>query len=570
MEHLGWFQDDGESRIAVVQALGEVDHSRSPAEETVSGLANALTDPEPRVRMVAIIALSKLRLADDTHRLIYLRAVRDPDHDVQTLAMARVCHAAPRARWAALSLIDLVSSTNDAIRERAVISLRMLDRTAIHQAVDPGAKPMLGWLADLRSHDVATRIRAIFALGQLDNSAIIGLEETSRDDDPIMRRATMIPLAWIGEPAIATVRARLDDPDQEVRREAILALARIGRDAVPTLVLAIQGEDEFVQDIATSALGRIGPAAFESMPTLIEALGSRYANVRESAASSLGAIGADPQSCVAALSSALENPAPDVRCAAIRSLSSFGTEALPAFGALLRCLKYEDDDTRFHAMGFLYELVLSTEKTRLSGIIPALIELMTDESAGVRDVVFSFLLMLGPSTVVPIQSLIDALADPNQSVRTDAAVMLGHHQSEAAPAVRALVEILESPSVDASAGLLIAAASSTLGKIGPRASAAIPALRRMMSNQDPSLQFQAASALVKIDPDDHSPLRILIQALGSRGAEDRCWIAQALGRYGPNAQSAIPALIELSSDESPAVRRDAEVAIARILAARTR
>lgn len=71
----------------------------------------------------------------------------------------------------------------------------------------------------------------------------------------------------------------------------------------------------------------------------------------------------------------------------------------------------------------------------------------------------------------------------------------------------------------------------TLGRIGPEASRAVPALRRLLEADDWILRASAA---------------------------------QALGRIGPVARNAVPSLARLESDSHPEVRRAAGTALRRL------
>ena len=110
-------------------------------------------------------------------------------------------------------------------------------------------------------------------------------------------------------------------------------------------------------------------------------------------------------------------------------------------------------------------------------------------------------------------------------------------------------------------------AAECLSLIGPKAKAALPALRMAIfrpysdrSNIDPPVS--ALKALVRIDPESHETMAILCQALKHRtemggieeilGRKDEPSFdysvaeaaARILGYHGPKAKSAVPALIE--------------------------
>jgi HEAT repeat protein len=87
---------------------------------------------------------------------------------------------------------------------------------------------------------------------------------------------------------------------------------------------------------------------------------------------------------------------------------------------------------------------------------------------GVRETATDALARIGDAAV---PALIDALHDPDQEVRAQAAQALARMGNRAAPAVDALVEALNDPNEDVRRG-----AARALGQIGSEAEQAVPAL----------------------------------------------------------------------------------------------
>lgn len=98
-------------------------------------------------------------------------------------------------------------------------------------------------------------------------------------------------------------------------------------------------------------------------------------------------------------------------------------------------------------------------------------------------------------------------------------------------------------------------------EMGPEASSAIPALTRLLHNDQTALE--AATALVAIGPKSGNALT---KALESKSPEVRFRAAYALGQLGADARSAVPALLALvqNSDETDVVRTHAIWALGRI------
>ncbi len=109
-------------------------------------------------------------------------------------------------------------------------------------------------------------------------------------------------------------------------------------------------------------------------------------------------------------------------------------------------------------------------------------------------------------------------------------------------------------------------AAASLEELGPAAKEAIPALEQTLkSEQDLGICIAAASALAAIGPEG---VPALTSAL-TLAVYDKQWsILQALGKLGPAAKSAVPALMKLLRTEVPhdflGVRREAASSLGKI------
>ena len=186
-----------------------------------------------------------------------------------------------------------------------------------------------------------------------------------------------------------------------------------------------------------------------------------------------------------------------------------------------------------------------------------------------------------------VELLRKLLANPSRDIRTDALHFLGGLGRAAVPAIPDLATTLQDPG---GKGNVAQEAARTLGRIGPPAHSAIPALVKLMETPDAAVPGQqAAIALAKIDPGGDTVLPELIRALeregsvgvgaaialesmGSRAAPAvpalirilmgsdsrtlRTYVAKALGAIGPEACDAIPALEEATRRRERAGRPD--------------
>jgi HEAT repeat protein len=179
---------------------------------------------------------------------------------------------------------------------------------------------------------------------------------------------------------------------------------------------------------------------------------------------------------------------------------------LAAAPSLLAQLKDADRDVRLRAVTALGDL--AAEVRRLLPVIRVALGEAAHHDAddGVRTEAVRAFLRAGPQPATDVAALVDALRSDVEVVRFHAAV--------------------------------------TLGDLGPAAQAAVPALiHASLWDDDPAVRVESAMALWKID-DQKGPLvfDVLTQAL-AHANELICWIAaECLGRIGPAARQAVPAL----------------------------
>ena len=412
-----------------------------------------------------------------------------------------------------------------------------------------------------------------------------------------------------------------------VRSSAAVSLGELGPDAkeaIPALIEALRDKEE-VHDRAVYALGKIGSAG---LPLLIQALGDKDARVRAGIAEALGDMGQGAKPAASALLKVSTDPDPhvreqiawtlghlqdkvsvpalierlrtdsdaDVRRAAAWALGQFSPPAREVISPLIQALRDPDDFSARQKLG------------------PPLTMSVRDRSRwSVQDFARESLSKIG-SAAVP--AVLELLKDPDRNQRSSAVWILSMMGSEAKAAVPVLVETLQDKDLRLREDVAVC-----LGEIGPQAESAVPALRLALRDNSNRVRVCAARALTKIDPgnrdgvvtlikelpDEESgagswaeyalrtigkgrrhevvallkafrnvdgkvargawyvPVPSLIDALQDDEETSRALAAEALGAYGSNAKTAIPALTTALRDTSPEVREKAASSLARIL-----
>jgi hypothetical protein len=141
--------------------------------------------------------------------------------------------------------------------------------------------------------------------------------------------------------------------------------------------------------------------------------------------------------------------------------------------------------------------------------------------------------------------------------RFKAARFLGKLGPSAAPAVPALLKLVEDPG-----SLVPEEALKTLSAIGPSAGVALPLLTQRLTNQpDPALRMNIAVAILKIGGDTNVALQVLTNTFMAQMRvpnllyHERVMAALALSRAGPFAREMVPVLHSLWSKETNATAR---------------
>jgi HEAT repeat protein len=326
----------------------------------------------------------------------------------------------------------------------------------------------------------------------------------------------------------------LKDRERGIGAAVMEAQAGIGpaaKDAIPALIAELKWslqKGHGGRGPPAEALGRIGPAAKDAVPALIEALeGKGGTDGVAEAAEALGRIGPVSDKVVPALIAAISRPIGVKEGNAIaRALAQMGAEAVPPLAAVL-----SRRDQGYH---FAY-FALAGIGQEAKGAMPALIaDLKRKDSAGRdRRLAMEALGAIGPGAREAVPLLAGSLGERDPDVRS--------------------------------------AAAGALRGIGP---VAVPALFAAVTSQDETTRNVAVYALDPIEPDAAENLDFLTRTLKDRRDEDAslpaarqqaAWAAEFLGKLGPKASPAVPALEgALKDQKNTTIHLSAAEALARI------
>jgi HEAT repeat protein len=502
-----------------------------------------------------------------------------------------------RAQRAFPALVRLLNDPEDEVRGKAATALgRLGDRRAV------------GYLLEHLLTDPApfVRVRIASSLGHFGGPEVTDrLVRALGDSAWWVRMRSVEALEQIGAGAEGPLLVALDDPDSEIRVRAAVALERLGvpdnlvrmiesgervPEAHETLVkLAATGAREFLAELVqhpsrqvraavVTAIGRaqrrdlaeevIQIAAGDSEPSLrtqafgtLRSLGMREAlpaaitgatdpdqRVRAAAVGLIGELGG--MDVVGMLRTQTTDPEAPVRAAAVRALGALGVVAEPDARAVLG-----DPSSLVREAA-----VRAVAESRLSSLVPSLIELLRDHDSGVRREAALAIGTLGDRSVVP--ALLRAFPDPAADVNEAIAVAVSRLDLEAVPGL--VDSLIESPDVEARLALI-----RTLDRFG---SDATPVLYRLRGDHMPAVRAAAIGTLGRRARRGGSDAGSLTQAVES-GLQDpdelvRASAVDACGRARPEASEGTVGgrrgqrlLTLLEEDPSALVRERAALAI---------
>jgi HEAT repeat protein len=294
-----------------------------PVEGGTRDFVRLLRSRSPERRYGAAVALG--RRGDPASIPALKEALSDPDPGVRWMALEAL---GAIGNPALPVLIDLLGSDDIDLRWGAVVALGEIGDP---RAVGPLARA-------LEDRDRYVRTRAALALAAIGASALPSLAAAAGHQDAGVRWAAALALGKIGSPeCIPPLSVLVADPDPGVRWKAAEALGAVGGEAaVIPLVGALEDRDEEVCEVATASLAAIGEPA---LGPLIDALKTKerwfgaVATLRE-----MGAV------AVPALRSALSRKNRWVRIGAAMVLAEEGDRQ--GTDSLIAALSDPDPDVR--------------------------------------------------------------------------------------------------------------------------------------------------------------------------------------------------------------------------------
>jgi len=250
------------------------------------------------------------------------------------------------------------------------------------------------------------------------------------------------------------------------------------------------------------------------------------------------------------------------------ALGAIGPAARDAVPELIKALKSEQNTKRgkleFRVYGFLAWALgrIGMNKEQAAEALPALAKLMHGTDTASQPNAAWVISLMGKAAEPAMPELLKALGKQSRLSYT----ALSTHAARAlanigGPAVPGLIKTLGSREMAARAD-----AARALGWMKPdTAIKAMPVLiERLKSDPERVVRMWAADALIRIAPGNKDVLAALIGGLDGKTYSARVTAAAALGRCGPAAATAIPALEKTLGDQRREAQRAAALALGNI------
>ena len=392
------------------------------------------------------------------------------------------------------------------------------------------------------------------------DNATPSLVDALRQSDPKARRRCAEALSW-GRPAndevIRALTASLTDCDPGVRESAAGSLGRIGptAEASTPALIGILGDEEFHVGIVRWAIGRIDPPAEWAIPSLVKAL--------EPDAHDSHPVEMEPK---AKEKGSRAIPGDEDRLKEAREARKAKEKVESQRRARTRLAGQVRRDAAATILGNYGDAARAA--------IPALVEALEENPYGLSRIADSLARIDPEALVAALVKLLPRSKRPEDTIEA-----LGRLGPKAKDAIPALIESLghEIKGTSGSAARALAAidleaslaallprladsdvaerrlAAEALGDMGPKAEAAVPAFIRALDDEDVEVRTFAAFALAHFGP-RAAAVAALTRLVAAGPGKAREMAAWALGTIGPEAAAAVPALVEALWERDPVSR----------------
>jgi HEAT repeat protein len=517
----------------VLAAIGAAAADAGPAL-----LAQLQNEKENAVRAAMLAVLPRVGLPQEQVVPPLMKALRSNDAEIQSAALNGLLTIRPAEKAVVPALTAMLLDSQAGMSERAALALGRLGSAA---------RPALPKLVSLAEKSDACRS----ALTEIGGPAVPELlKQIERAPAASLNREHWVIkiLAGIGGAGIPELANALASPAASVRVAALGTLNELGeqsRDAHPQVAKLTTDTDPFVRATALSTLVSMAMDSAGTLKKIKAAMHDSAPVVRLSAAASAGALGKSARDLAPSLTPLLDDPDESVRAAALRAAGALGG----GDPALVKRIvaRLDDPATRSAALDAL-------SKTGGDAATSAKLVELYPKSA--KPDQLAILVALGAAASPDSAGLIaSAVKDGDSDIRAAALRANVKVHASVKESLPALIEALHDPQVS-----VRRTAAELVGQIGDKETdKVVPALGPLVSlltsTEDRAFALEALrSAHVR----DSAAIE---QALTIPFAEAKLWACERAAKLGSKGRPLIEKLKPLLSDGNDYVRRAARKAI---------
>ncbi|MHC4600153.1 MAG: HEAT repeat domain-containing protein [Planctomycetota bacterium] len=477
---------------------------RQGIEEGVSILAESLSDDGLRMSALHVLAPLTERAAPALPAI--LKVVEKGNLEARKLAAWVVRWIGPAGTPEAGPVLVKVFMDTD---EDAL--LRACVMSALARLLSKSSEALEAYRLGLKNEQENVRTDSAYCLLQMGTDAAEAVPElfdALGDESWNVRRFAKQAFTILSEKALAYLLNILEQgtgAPRERRLRAILWTGKSGpaaKAAEPHLVSCLRDADLAVCEAAAKALVAIRSGAVDDLAIgLLKDLDSDDPKARKAAEAALGPMASR---IVAALAEFLLDERSAVRAVVARVLSKAGPAGQAAFPALSEALEDPEWEVRAGAATAVGEVTARNAPgdfvydgrvyPRHRPAFLALDRALDDEVAEVREAAGKAMARIGHEADGTLSSM---QGDARPGVRRAAVRAQGEIASRRPWTSDSPVEFVLRGLKDVDGGVR-AAAAWALGKMGTKARAAVPALERALTDEDPEVQKAAEGALEKV------------------------------------------------------------------------
>lgn len=559
---------------SVMRSAGIVDDGKT-GPLWIPKLVGGLTAADPHIRRDAVLTLVGAGEAARPFLPALRSRLGDTDPQVRgqaATALGRIDHASPRT---AAELARLLGDPNMNVRSASSAALSDMGPTAL---------PVV--LSLLEHADPVVRLQVVQILQRhRRHSAEVtaALRRAAEDSSPPVREVAVVSLLLEQQVEIADVVRYIHDSNANISDTAVANLPWFGTAAVvalPDLIARLESPLPRQLSWLLFALRSLNHEAAPAIPALLRLLDSPVAYDIAEILETLIDVGAEPPVMSPLLVRCLYDESPRVAGRAARLLSQIdptvaGRQAL----RLADLLDSRSGETVALALAGLRGLgALAVDA------VPHLVRTLSDADADTKEQVAKVLVRIGPPAAPATPAIVAQMQQTFYGTRTMLALIeaAGAIGPEAAPALPILMEMIRSaevdapgtrsgPSVDrARCAALVAianiggrdpdfldvaqaalssdsmsmriAALQALSIVGTPARDRLPDILPALEYGDSNIRLAAAQTINNASDGNPQLISTLVRLLEDADLEVRAAAAAALGRLGPSAADAVPAL----------------------------